>query len=316
VRGRALIPGLLLSLALAACDEPPPPPGSDIRFRQAGALASAAIDESSGLQVSLRNPGMLWTHNDDGEARVYAVGHAGEDLGHFDIEGAVNADWEDMTLIPGVDRDLLVLADIGDGRARRERVWLWFVEEPAPGPDGRVSGEREPFHWIRLSYPDGPRDAESVAWDAGEERLLILSKRDRPPRLYALDLETALESGEATLEALGTVDSFRAPSPAERAVFGDRAPYVSQPTGMDLSLDGRRAAVITYRSLYLFERAPGTGWAEALNGEAVEILGPPAVQEEAVSFSADGEAIWVTSEGVRAPLYEFRLSGDAATTVN
>lgn len=290
---------------LAACDHSPPDQPSDIRFRATAFVASGQLDEISGLLVSRRDPDLLWVHNDDGSPRVHAVGKDGRDRGYFDIVDGVNVDWEDMTLIPGAERDALVLADIGDNDAARSRVWLYLVAEPDPDEDGNFSGEVEAINWISLQYPDGPRDAESIAWDPLAERLLILSKRDNRPRLYALDGTVALEASEATLSFVGEVTSLRPPGPEERLIFGDRAPWVSQPTGMDIRPDGRSLALITYRSLYLFELPEGNDWSLGLNSAPTEILGPPRNNEEAIAFKPDGSGLWVTTEGHDAPLYEF-----------
>ncbi len=232
-------------------------------------------------------------------------GRTGEDLGSVLLTDAVNADWEDITRIPGETRDLLVLADIGDNSAKRSKVWLYVAEEPAPGPDGRFSGETPVVNWINITYPDGPRDAEGIAWDPLRQRLLILTKRDPVPRLYALDGIVALSEHEAELSFLTEVRSLRPPDSSDARAFGLRSPFVSQPTGLDLTADGQMASIITYRSLYLFEAPPNGDWAEGLNSTPLEIIGPPRNNEEAVGFLANGEGVWVSTEGENAPLYEF-----------
>jgi hypothetical protein len=105
----------------------------------------------------------------------------------------------------------------------------------------------------------------------------------------------------------GTARSLRPPHPADQRKFGKRTPRISQPTGLDISPDGTRAAVITYRSLYLFRNPGLEDWAQALQAEPLEIIGPPAKHEEAVPFTPDGQTIVVTSEGVKAPVYTYRL---------
>ena len=86
-----------------------------------------------------------------------------------------------------------------------------------------------------------------------------------------------------------------------------RGLWVSQPTGMDISPDGRRAAVITYRSLYLFERTENERWPEAFQRAPLEIVGPPGAHDEAVGFSLDGRSVYVASEGVHSTLYRLDL---------
>ncbi|KAA9133087.1 hypothetical protein F3N42_01625 [Marinihelvus fidelis] len=301
---------LLVLAAASGCERVDSDTNPDIRFRESGPVQNPELDEISGLQASLRNPGVLWVHNDDGPARVFALGADGSDLGYFDIHDAVNVDWEDIALVPGARRDLLVLADVGDNHAARERTWLYLVEEPKPDEDGRFSGTREAFHWISLSYPDGPRDTESISWDPVGQRLLVLSKRDLPPRLYAIDANTLLTEKEAELEFLGEIDRFRAPTAADKREFGKRTPWVSQPTGMDISADGRRAAVLTYRSLYLFERGPDMDWLQGLGTEPVEIIGPPGAHDEVVGFGSDSGQLWIGTEGEHPPVWEFRIGAE------
>ncbi|MEE4173104.1 MAG: hypothetical protein V2I57_02510 [Xanthomonadales bacterium] len=302
---RSLALGALL---LAGCgSEPAPPP--DGPFRLVANAESGRLDEISGLAVSGVDPALLWTHNDDGAPRVHALGADGSDRGFFDIRDGVNVDWEDMTRIPTEGADLLVLADIGDNDARRTNVWLYLVPEPEADEDGRYAGEVDALNWISVTYPDGPRDAESIAWDPVQNRLLILTKRDQPPRLYALDGEVALNEREATLVFLGEVDTLRPPTLSDQSAFGSRAAWVSQPTALTISPDGRRAALLTYRSLYLYDLSANGDWATAFRNAPVEIPGPDGAREEAVTFSTDGSTVWISSEGDAPPLFDYRLDG-------
>jgi len=86
-----------------------------------------------------------------------------------------------------------------------------------------------------------------------------------------------------------------------------RGLWVSQPTGMASSPDGRLAAVLTYRSLYLFHREGTESWEEAFQRQPLEYVGPPGSHDEAVSFSLDGSAVYVTTERRPAPLYRLDL---------
>ena len=95
-------------------------------------------------------------------------------------------------------------------------------------------------------------------------------------------------------------------------MFGNRWPWVSQPTGMDISPDGRQAAVITYRSLYLFDLPESGDWSEGLQGEPKEIFGPGSAIEESVAFKIDGSGVWVSAEGDKPPLFEFAFGDEDA----
>ena len=65
-------------------------------------LQDPSITESSGLAVSARHPGVLWTHNDGGSsAQVVAVDRRGESVARVTLAGVDPYDPE--SLAPGVD---------------------------------------------------------------------------------------------------------------------------------------------------------------------------------------------------------------------
>lgn len=305
----------LVLFVLSACDtqigHPPnasePPSVSMVRT---GWLASHQINEASGLQASYSNHGDFFTHNDEGEPVIYVTDESGTHLGVVSIVPAKNRDWEDITSVPVDDGRWIVTGDIGDNLSSRASIKLYFAEEPRPGKNRRYAGRQDLKHWLVLTYPDGPRDCESMAYDPVEQQILLLSKRDKPPRLYAIDLETALTQESAELEFIGVTSALRPPTPSDRAHWGGRADWISQPTGFDISPDGTEAVVITYRSLYRYHREQGESWLSALQKKPEEVVGPPAVQNEAVSYSVDGKSIYVTSESLPTPLFRFNFPDD------
>lgn len=299
------LPALICVLALLGCE---PHEQSSAAILATGHLANPALDEASGMQAARLRPEVYFLHNDDGPAVLYAVGPDGADLGRFSIEGAQNRDWEDLAAVPSEAGPLLLIADSGDNFAQHDRVRLYFVLEPEPGPDGRYAGSVAVQHVIELEYPGGSRDCESVAWDPDSDRIYLISKRDKPAGVYSIAREAALTQDAATLTLDGSVHPFRPPTARDMRAFGRRdGPWVSQPTGLDISPDGREAAVISYRSLYLFERQEGESWPEAFARKPLEFEGPPSHKEEAVAYSADGTHIMITTEGLPAPMYRFRL---------
>ena len=147
-----------------------------------------------------------------------------------------------------------------------------------------------------------------MAYDPSSDRLYLLSKRDKPARIYSISLTDALRKKEAVLRYDGEVYPFRPPTARDHLSFGPRqAAWISQPTGLDFNPDGTRAAVISYRSLYLFDRRQGETWVSAFARKPVEFIGPRSKHEEAVGFMSDGHSILVTTEGIPAPVYRFRL---------
>jgi len=263
-----------------------------------GKLQSASLDETSGMVAG--DNGVFFVHNDDGKARLYVIDAAGRDLGLLKIRGARNKDWEDITRVMGNDGPLLVIADTGDNMQSRKKPRLYFVEEPKPGD---YTGELEVTHKLDVQYPDEPHDVEAVAYDSSSDMILFLTKRDKPPRLYGIPLDLALWKDEAEAQFLAEVSGFRPPTRGEIARNPARGLWISQPTGMDISADGRTAAVITYRSLYLFHREEGETWGEAFQRAPVEYVGPPGYRDEAVALGQDSDTVFVTTERRPAPIY-------------
>ena len=299
-RQRTLLPILATILWLgAACPLAAAPPIEDA-FTITGTLENRAIDEASGLQAGAN--GVFYTHN-DGKRDVFVIDETGRDLGAFKLVGSKNRDWEDITRVPYGDRHLLVIADTGDNQAQYNRIRLYFFAEPAAGDYHR---DHEVLHRTEVTYPDGPRDVESAAWDPSGGRILLLSKRDRPPRLYGVPLDRALAEDELEAEYLGELRGLRPPTRFD-LLASKRGAWVSQPTALDISPDGRTAAVLTYRSLYLYTREEGESWEEAFQRPPQEYLGPPGTYDEAVAFSLDGRAVYVTTERRPAPVYRLDL---------
>jgi hypothetical protein len=281
---------------------------SPVTIERTGWLKSDNLLEASGMQASYSREGDFFLHNDEGKPRLYVIDEAGTNLGHITIVPAKNKDWEDITSIPVDDGRWIVAGDIGDNRAKRKSIKLYFIEEPKPGKKDRYKGDYELKHWLELTYPDGARDCESMAYDPIGKQILFLSKRDKPPRLYALDLETALSSKSVELTFLGETAMLRPPTPANRAQFGGRTDFISQPTGFDISPDGTEAVVITYRSLYRYHRQPDEDWLSAMQRKPIEVVGPPAPQNEAITYSIDHKSIYVTTEKTPAPVYRVEFA--------
>jgi hypothetical protein len=269
-------------------------------FTITGTLENRAIDEASGLQAGAN--GVFYTHN-DGKRDVFVIDETGRDLGAFKLDGAKNRDWEDITRVPHEGGQLLVISDSGDNQARYSKIRLYFFAEPAAGDYER---DHEVMHRTKVTYPDGPRDVEAAAWDPSSRQILLLSKRDQPPRLYGVPLDRALAEDELEAIFLGELHGLRPPTRSD-LLMSKRGRWVSQPTGLDISPDGRIAAVLTYRSLYLYTREEGETWAEAFRGEPQEFIGPPGTHDEAVAFSPDGRSVYVTTERRPAPVYRLDL---------
>ena len=74
-------------------------------------------------------------------------------------------------------------------------------------------------------------------------------------------------------------------------------------TAADISPDDRTLAVMTYRDLLLYPRRVGQSWKQAVAAPPRVVALPWLPQAEAMGWSRDGKAIYVTGEFIPAPLY-------------
>ena len=281
--------------------------GSRIEFHTQARVMDAELTEISGIEVA-DGPTLL-VHNDDGPPDLWYLDVEGEVSARFRLQGASNRDWEDLTLIPRNGRTVIAIGDIGDNERRRSSVQVYFLVMPAVAPNGARDELQfvDVLHTLELTYPDGPHDCEAIAYDASSDTLLFLTKRDRPPRLYGVDASEAIARDRLALRFLGTVPTLRPPTRDDFRRLGKEADWISQPTGMDINADSSLAAVITYRSLYLFDRQADESWIEAFNRPPREFLGPASRDEEAIAFSGDMTLLYISAEGHPAPIYRVAL---------
>lgn len=245
-----------------------------------GQLASSKLDEVSGVAASRTHPGVFWVHNDSGdEARVFAVGSKGEDLGATKLTGVDAIDFEDMALLPGEKHDWLLLADIGDNRHKRDEVYVHRIAEPTPG------AKAAPVETMTVRYPDGAHNAEVLLVDPTDRQLYILSK---------------VKQGASTLYRLGT---FRA-SPVTATVVAS----VELPGSMKMATGGEAhdgvVAIRSYTHVHLYR---GKTVPQALASTPCDIGWVEEQQGEAITFVKGG--LLTISEGRGAALNRVPIEG-------
>lgn len=273
--------------------------------RGAGAASSAAtagevtvlgrmasrVPESSGVAVSAAHAGILWTHDDGGDGRLHAIARDGRWRAAVAVTEADAVDWEDMARGPcpgGGEADVcLFIADTGDNDARRERVRIVVVREPA-----RLEGEVtvRPLATVDFTYPGGPTDAEALAIGSGGSALIVSKGNDGESRLYELPAEAfAPGAGVSEARLVATL-----PIDVRRRRHGV--------TGAALSPDGRTLAVRTPAEVYLF---PAGEWSSEPRACGTGASQP---QSEAVAW-LDAETLILTSEGAGSPIISLRCPG-------
>ncbi|MCW1913190.1 hypothetical protein OJ996_06385 [Luteolibacter sp. GHJ8] len=265
-----------------------------------GHLQSRDLNEASGMAASPSDNRLLWLLNDSGcSAELFLTETDGGKRGRVSVEGVKNVDWEDLASFELGGKPFLIISDTGDNASKRKSCMLYVVPEPRLPAEGvDLEGAVKPAWTIRFRYEDGPRDCESLAVDVKAGKILLLSKRTNPPMLYELPLKPEGKA-EQVARKIGQL--------SKTLPMGfPPIPYGTQPTGMDISADGTMATVVTYAGVFVFPRGEGETWAQAFAREPQELDSHQSRQAEAIAFSRDGKTIWVTAEGVKAPVIPYR----------
>jgi hypothetical protein len=307
-RLRALVISAVASLGSGGAPDSELPAVEPAQF--AAVITDPAVDEISGVAASRRHPGILWAHNDSGDApRLYALGPDGRVHARIDVTGARHVDWEDIAAFELDGAPMLLVADIGDNGGVRGELQLYVLREPERIADIALRPE-----WtIRFRWPDGARDAEAVAVDVAAGEILLASKRRVPAEVFRLPLRPA-DDGVQTAERIGLLSHIEQPSAAEREASPVFGRYRSQVTGMDLSPDGLTLAILTYQRIYLHHRGEDEAWAPALDRTPRVLRFPWLAQAEAIAWDLDGRGLWLTSERLPAPLLWVDAAGSEGTT--
>ena len=233
-----------------------------------GISTIAELAESSGLAVSRRTPGVVWSHNDSGnDAILFALDTAGTLRGRVRVPIRTR-DWEDISAARCPAGDCLLIADIGDNQQSRPRVQIYRVPEPAPG-DAETAGP-EVFN---ATYSDGPHNAEAMFVTGAE---VFIVTRDRRAGVY-----------RAAMPASGTHD----------LVFqrvGELG--LAAVTDAEASRDGASVVVRTSHEAVLYRTA------DLIRGTMSPYLRIPidALREpQGEGVALDGNLLYLSSEGRR-----------------
>ena len=299
---------LITLAALGQSPTPPPAPAPapaanappPIIGRVLATVNDARVNESSGVAVSRRRPGVLWTHNDSGDQpRFYALDLAGKVLGVWQVPQVKARDWEDCCSAELDGQPLLIAADVGDNEKQRDVRQLVVIAEPellpaaapadpAPPPPNAPPREARLLGVIPFTFEGPPQDCEAVALDRGERTVYFVAKTTlADAAVYALPWPAKLDATPTARPALARIVAHV---------------IVGTVTGMDLSADGRRLVLCNYAAVFEYTRAAGETWVQALARPPRRLAVPPRKQGEAVCYSADGETLYLTSEGVPFPL--------------
>jgi hypothetical protein len=283
---------------VARAAEPQPAPVSP--FVRAGRIGEVALSELSGLAVSRRLAGRWWGLNDSGNAPVlYALGPDGRSQGQVTVSN-LNTDWEDLARYEQDGQAYLAIADTGDNFSFRGQVSIWVLAEPALPADG-IATTRE----IRFRYEDGPRDCESLAADPLRGRFLLIDKGRKPAGLYELPMKFT-DGGELAVARRIADLPLIWEGPVSPALPAGVERYRGTPTAIDLSPDGRKLLILTYKHLAEFERRADEDWPQALARGPMRIVRLPRQRIlEAAGYDADANSALIGGEDEHAALWRW-----------
>src|SRR5690606_34628363 len=126
--------------------------------------------------------------------------------------------------------------------------------------------------------------------DTGD--ILLVSKKRVPPELFRVR-RTADPDAVATAERIALLSGVDQPTAADlrrNPVYGR---YRSQITSAAIDPQGRALVVLNYRIALVYTRSAGESWRDAVSRMPQQVNFPWLPQAEAVSFAADGSAIYI-----------------------
>ena len=232
----------------------------------AGPFLLPDIPEASGLAVSRRTRGLLWTHNDSGNAPIlFALDAGGAVRGRVRVPVRAG-DWEDVSAAPCPSGDCLYIADIGDNQSNRRRVRIYRVPEPAAADAQTAAPEI-----FTAAYADGPHNAEALFV---VDTSLFIVTRDRRGGVYRAAVP---RSGDAdlTLQRIGELQ-------------------LAAVTDAETSRDGTTVVVRTSHEAVLYRAA------DFLRGVAAPYLRIPIDglrEPQGEGVALDGVMLYLSSEG-------------------
>ena len=228
-----------------------------------GKYTHSAIRESSGIVASQQFEGVYWTLNDSGNPAVlYATKRNGELIKEIKVRGSLNFDWEALAID---DKGQLWIGDIGNNSRMRFDLNVVVIKEPNPFTETETDIlEKYPY-----KYPDNRLDAEGLFIADGIP--YIVSKEQTTAVLYRFP---ELRAGEK--QVLERVGEF-----AEARLV----------TGAGISTDGKRIAVCTYNSLWVYE-VTDDNLAQTIKGKPWVL--PHSFQGEAICFEEHN--LYLTNE--------------------
>ena len=272
--GALTAPGLLLALAVpAAAAEAPVAVGTAAPGTTFCTITDPRLAELSGLVVA----GDTMLAIADGGDRL-SVLVLDRSCAVTDVRTAPVDPYDPEDLARSADGTIWV-ADTGDNARNRPTVALHALRS-----DGSAS-------LYRLTYPDGPHDAEALILAPDGTPYLVTKEVLGASQVFR-PAAALQDGGTVALEQVGTVNLTLTGTPGGPV---GRAGQLLV-TGGAVSGDGRLIALRTYTDAYLWPLT-GSDVPAALKAKPIRLPLPASPQGEAISFGTDDRGVVIASEG-------------------
>ena len=226
---------------------------------RAGIAYGKDLAEISGMVCSRVTPGYLWVQGDD-SYKVRAMTPEGKFSTTIRLHDSYR-DWEGLSGGVYNDTNYLFVGVFGDnGLSYKDKYYIYYFEEPEV-VDGEVKVEKQIIHF---GYPDRKaHNAEVIMYDNVENKIYIVDKWNTfnsTGMVYSMPFSSDMNLD--TMHVL-TEDCQLGGSNMYVAV-GDVAVLFQNPTGGDITPDGKTIMIKNERFMLIWEREMVDGQLESV----------------------------------------------------
>lgn len=259
------------------------------------------IDEASGIAISKADPNRIYHINDSGSKGEFLVtDFSGQLQKKVSIEGFKPFDTEDMSLGPCGNDSCLFIADTGDNFHMKLSSKIIAIKEQRA-----FSGKAQIFATFKIKYPDRvSHNVEAFAIHPNGDLVVVtkeyneqLEETETAKVFWMSAADLWNHPGDTkTLHQLGEIDVA--------ALLNDKT-INSLVTSLSISPKGDRFSLLTYSSILEFNFDISKGVKSEILAADFSIVPTKKLrQQEAVSYSANKDAVIYTTEDKNAPLYQ------------